>query len=498
MIRFYCQILILILTPALALPAGGNAREQQALPRSWPMKATVIETARLRAIPSLNGKITALLAPGETVTPTAQEENWYQITRTTGESGWVARHLLVAVEELRDQGRSKAAPGRPPLLNLNLRDMEIRDALSAIAMEYKLNIVTTTQVQGKITLHLFKSPLEKALGTIARAGGFAYKKEATIHYIYKPQKGSVSPDLELEMKLFKIKFIEMDKIKEVLDALPGVRPVQVHESTKTVLVEDTPGNLDKIEKIIHFWDAVPQQVLIEAKVLEVTLTDDMAFGIDWEAILDHTNIRTQGFSKAAFSEGTHISPVSSTSGTGIFGNIISWAGTDHQISLAIDALQGKTTINTIASPKIRAIHGKEASVQVGGQQGYKVTTTNLGIATETIQFIDTGVILAITPFINDGNILLNVKPSINSAKIEEGVPVVNATTVSTWLIAKNGETIFIGGLIETTDMDTRSSVPLLGDLPILGWLFGRTVNKKDKKELVVLITPRIVDLGSAP
>jgi type IV pilus assembly protein PilQ len=480
----------------LALPAGGDAQDRQKSTGPWPREARALETARIRSIPSLEGKITGVLTPGETITPTAQEKGWYQIRRSTGKKGWVAQHLLIPAKALQDQERKKTESGPRPHLNLNLREVEIRDALSAIAMEYKLNIVTTTDVQGKITLHLFESPLEQALGAIARAGGFAYKEEKAIHYIYKPEKDSVSQDLE--MKLFKIKFIEMDKIKEVLDALPGVRPVQVHENTQTVLVEDTPENLAKIGKIIRFWDQVPKQVLIEAKILEVTLTDDMAFGIDWEMLLDNTNIRTNGFSRAVFSDAKGVSPVSPTSGKGVFGNIISWAGTDHQISLAIDAIQGKTTINAIATPKIRAIHGKAARVQVGGQQGYKVATVSDGHVSENVKFINTGVTLEITPFIDDENILLNVKPSIDSAKLEEGIPVVNTTKVSTWLIAKNGETIFIGGLIETNDMDARENVPLLGELPILGWLFGRTVKKNIKKELVVLITPRIVDLGSTP
>ena len=181
-------------------------------------------------------------------------------------------------------------------------------------------------------------------------------------------------------------------------------------------------------------------------------------------------------------------------GSGFFGGPITGAGTYKQFALAPNFLQTKTRVNTLSTPKILAIHAKPARVQVGGQQGYKVTTTSVGVATETIQFIDTGTILEITPYIDDnGHVLLNVKPSIKAARIVQGVPVVNSTEVSTWLMAKNGETVFIGGLIQDTKTRTRDMIPCLGGIPGLGVLFGRTYRGTGKSELIVLITPIIID-----
>ena len=131
---------------------------------------------------------------------------------------------------------------------------------------------------------------------------------------------------------------------------------------------------------------------------------------------------------------------------------------------------------------------------MGGQQGYRVTTTNVGVATETIEFIDTGTILEITPYIDEhDNILLNVKPSINSATIDTtGIPTVTTTSVTTWLLAKDKETVFIAGLIESTDTKKKEGIPILGDIPILGYLFSRIEDTVVKTELVILITPKIV------
>ena len=238
-------------------------------------------------------------------------------------------------------------------------------------------------------------------------------------------------------------------------------------------------------------------MIIEAKILEVELTDDMAFGVNWEQIMGDVRIGTGGFSSAILPDVAPVSPVPAT-GTGIFGNVLTGAGTNHQFSAALDALQTKTHINTLSTPKIVALHGETAKVQVGGQQGYKVNTVSDGISQESIEFIDTGTILEITPYIDDdNNILLYVEPSINSARIEAGgIPVVKTTTVTTRLLVKNGETAFIGGLIEDSKTQTRNKVPVLGSIPLLGALFRRTSDTNGKSELVVLITPRILEDGT--
>lgn len=384
---------------------------------------------------------------------------------------------------------SHKKPSKQGSISLNFREMNIRDAFSSLAMEFKTNIVLSSDVKGNITLHIFKATLEEAIQSIALAGGFSAQNKNGSFYILK--KAPEAP--KRHMKTFRLNFVEIDQVKEVLNALTGLAPIEVHKTSKTIIVEDTPENIRRVEEVIGFLDSVPKQVMIEAEILEVALTDDMAFGVDWQHIWTDINVGTSGFSKAVLPDSQGVSAIPSD-GTGVFANLFAATGTNSTISLAIDALKEKTTVNTISTPKIIAIHGRSARVQVGGLQGYKVTTTNLGVQTETIEFIDTGVILEITPYIDkENNILLNVEPSINTATIEEGIPVVKSTTVSTSLIARNGETVFIGGLIENSDTKIRKSVPVLGDIPLLGNLFGRTVDTQQKTETVIMITPRLLD-----
>ncbi len=378
------------------------------------------------------------------------------------------------------------------LINLSLIDTEIRDALSALAMDQEINIATATEVSGKISVHLYQVTLEKALHAITLAGGFSYHKHGDVYYVYKPKKAQDPQIDRLQMRIFQLKYADVDKVQEVLGGLPGIRMLKFHEPSKTIIIEDTPENIKKVEQIIAHWDAMPKQVMIEARILEITLTDDMELGVEWAALLGDVRVGTSSFSRSVLPTDTEVSPVPDT-GSGLFFNLLT--GSDsRRFAAAIDALQEKTNVNTLSTPKVLAIHGEPAKVQVGGQQGYSVATTNLGVTTENIQFIDTGIVLEIVPYIDDdGNVLLNVKPSVTSAELEEGIPVTRTAFVETWLLAASGETVLIGGLIQDSITKTRSEVPCLGDLPLLGLLFGSRGRSVDKTELVVLITPTVVD-----
>lgn len=414
---------------------------------------------------------------------------------------WIVFFTLPVLggQTLKPSDPSRLSSGQPRI-TLNYRDVNIRDAFSSLAMEFKLNIVMSNEVQGTITLHVFNMTLEQSLSAIAMAGGYDYEKTGTLHRIYRAtaeEKIKESAPSQIQMKIFKASFVEIDKVKQFLDAVPGLNPVEVHETSKTIIVNDTPENIQKIEKIFCFLDSVPKQVLIEAQILKVSLDDSMSFGVDWKSVFHDGALQTNGLSNALLPGGA--SPVPPQAGSGLFGNFIAGITDTSSIAVAIDMLKEKTDVDTISTPKVLAIHGREAKVVVGGQQGYRITTVNNGVSTETIEFIDTGTILEITPYIDDqNNILLNVKPAITSVKIEAGIPVTDSTTVSTWLLSKDGETVFIAGLIETLDIKTKEGVPLLMEIPVLGNLFSRTKNTTGKKELVIMITPRIIRNGVSP
>jgi type IV pilus secretin PilQ/predicted competence protein len=381
------------------------------------------------------------------------------------------------------------------LMSLNFFDVDIREVLSALALQKEINVVAAPEVSGKISLHLFDVTLNQALEAVCSAGGFGYYKKNGMYFVSKPIDDEKAKPGDFEMRIFTLRYAEIDKIQEILGGIPDMRMVKIHEPTRTIIVEDTPENITRVETIIRYWDILPKQVVIEAKILEIRLTDDMSLGVEWDKIMGDARVATSSFSRAVIptESSSDVSPVPDV-GSGIFSNFITGVGTSQQFSLALDALKSKTTVNGLSTPRVLALHGKPARVQVGGQQGYRVTTVNDGISQETIEFIDTGIVLDITAFIDEKEtILLKVEPSITSAELEDGIPVTNTALVKTSFLVKNGETVFIGGLIQDNKINTNDAVPLLGSIPGLGVLFGRSSRALDKTEIVVLMTPKIID-----
>ena len=369
------------------------------------------------------------------------------------------------------------------LLTVNFYESDIRQALLAMAMDRNANVMMAPDVSGKVTVYLRNVTLDEAISSIAASGGFSCRKEKSSYFIFKTKDKLDAQAERLQVKVFKLKFAKTEKVQEILSSFPGIRTVKIHDDTKTIIVEDTPENIAKVEAIINAWDSPPRQVLIEANILEVELKDDMKLGVDWTKLMGSLSITTG-------------SNFSTQAAGGLSATLQIARGTSSEFSAALAALESKTKVNTLSTPKILAIHGKPARVQVGGKTGYKTTVTNLGVTQEQIMFIDTGTILDITAYISDeNNILLSVQPQISSVSLDPvtQIPTVKTTNVSTSLMTKSGQTIFIGGLIMDTVSKERQTVPLLGQIPLLGAFFGFSHPYIEKTELIVLITPTLME-----
>lgn len=253
-------------------------------------------------------------------------------------------------------------------LNVDFYENDLRQVLLGIAMDRNVNIVMAPEVTGKITVHLSNVTVERAIAAISGAGGYECRKDKGVYFIYKTKNQFDSQSDRLQIKVFKLKFAKIDKVQEILTALPGIRTVKIHDDTKTIIVEDVPENIAKVQEVIETWDTPPKQVLIEAQILEVTLNDQMALGVDWTKIMGGLSIST---------DTNFTSPASG----GVLTTFKTAVGTAHAFTAAIAALQTKTNVNTLSTPKILTVDGRPARVQVGGKTGYSTTITNLGVTT---------------------------------------------------------------------------------------------------------------------
>jgi hypothetical protein len=185
-----------------------------------------------------------------------------------------------------------------------------------------------------------------------------------------------------------------------------------------------------------------------------------------------------------------LSSPGNSSGTGLF---FDYMQPDYEIALR--ALESDGRIRNLASPKLVTIENREAEVIIGDRRGYRVTTTINQVTTESIEFLESGVILRVTPTIDDdGRILLQIHPEVSTGTVDEsGLPSQTTTEVTTELVLNSGQSIFIGGLIRTTSTEGRQGVPVLGKLPLTRWLFSSKTRTTTNVETVVMITPRLVD-----
>jgi type II secretory pathway component GspD/PulD (secretin) len=250
---------------------------------------------------------------------------------------------------------------------------------------------------------------------------------------------------------------------------------------EVVAVVDYPANLARISEYVCQVDQPPRQVLIEANILKVELTDDCKNGINFNNLLSFSgnsiDFRTVGFANDASSSAFFME--------------VNGGALDGLVEL----LKTTTDAKALATPKILAVSGQQSHIQIGQQLGFRVTTTTQTGTFESIQFLDVGVVLTVTPRITrDGRVLMRVKPKVSTGQVDPGtgLPSEDTTEVETDILLNNGQGMVIGGLIQELDSNNQSKIPWFGDLPYVGVLFQKRNVIKERAEIVVTLMPHVM------
>jgi general secretion pathway protein D len=273
-----------------------------------------------------------------------------------------------------------------------------------------------------------------------------------------------------------------------------VGEIRTDKRTKTIIVTDLPAAMQKIADLVAIFDRAPKQVFIEAKIVEVKLTDEFRLGVKWDHVLEGLGPR---FALQSASQFSPLAPMAA--GGSLSYNTIA-AGGDLNVVLNALATAGDTKV--LSNPHIAALDGEEATIKVVTTQPYAETTYESGstnVVGKSYKFVDVGVTLGVTPRINEmGFITMSIKPEVSSADTfydsagGQGVPVVKKQYAETSVSVKDGITIIIAGMITEQKEKTVAKVPFLGSIPVLGILFRSEEVKAQNTETVVLLTPRIV------
>ena len=262
------------------------------------------------------------------------------------------------------------------------------------------------------------------------------------------------------------------------------------EANNAIVVYATPRDYAVIEDALRKLDTFPNQVLIEAAITEVTLTDMLRYGVQWQIT------GGGGPSSASLSEGTTASPVQNFPGFSYF-----YAGKSIQATL--NALENLTTIKVVSAPKLQVLNNQTASLQVGDSvpviSGSSISTigTNAPIV-NSIDYRDIGIILKITPRVNSsGVVLLDVEQEVSDVvpTLTPGIasPTFSMRRITTSIAVQDGQVVALGGLISDSQTRGKNGLPFLSRIPILGPnLFGNNVNSGTKTELLVLLRPMVV------
>lgn len=309
-------------------------------------------------------------------------------------------------------------------------------------------------------------------------------------------------DIPTSTKIFELKYAKAADMKaKVTESLTkGVGTMQIDERTNKIVVTDVERKMDELTAMITAFDDKLQQVLIEAKILEITLDDHYQLGVDWDAVLKKFQKELNFKSVFQLAVPGGLSPGAQL----IIGALNS--GSDYAAMIQVLKTIGDT--NLLSSPRITALNNQEAKILIGTSSPYATNTVTQGTSTTTtganLAFLDIGVKLYVTPTINKDRIItMKIKPEVSSQSGTYSyftgsttqattVPIVSTTQAETSVTVKDGMTIVIGGLIRDERTATVNKIPIVGDIPVLGNLFKKTDKEVKKKELVIFLTPHIV------
>ncbi len=484
-----------------------------------------------------------------------------------------------------------ATKGLDERISLDLRNIEVTEALRYIAMKGGLNLAVSKSVSGRLLLLLNDVPIRDIFDIVLITNALAYDKQGEIYNImteeeYKSRYGRKFSDPR-KVEIFSLKFAVPERVFAALDALKSeIGRVLVDQETGMVLVMDTeqnisrmrevveaqegqrgirifplqyskaadiadrlktqldsksagtvvaddvsnqvivqtfPDRMDIIAEMIKSLDQKTKEVLIVAKIIKVTISDDLATEFKWEGFFQTNKLGDSAEDQPSFL-GNHVYQSLSRTGNAFIDDFVSIAPTtrptagskstltenlvlgqlgEDKFEVLLNFLRTIGETKVLSSPRLSVTNNQEAKIHVGERQAYVTSTTTTGTSgntvAESVNFIDIGIQLSVTPTINDdGFITMAIKPEISSVtstlttQTGNKIPIVDTSEAETTVMVKDKHSIIIAGLRRDDVEKTEKRIPYIGDIPMLGNLFRSRTLGKGRTELLILLTPYIV------
>ncbi len=405
-----------------------------------------------------------------------------------------------------------SAPARPTEaaadltrpISLDADEASLPAVLKILAEKGDLNIVTGPGVaSGKITIHLKDVPVEQAVNLVVRAAGLAYERIG--NSILVADAKSLHDETGLSSYTIDLQYANANDVQA---ALKGVSEnIAVDHGANRLIIVTSPRIIAEIQSIVAQMDKPAQQVMLEARVVEVSTDGLKTLGIDWD------QLNRQGFT---FVEGAGITPpdniesppplsggnlIPNTPGTNDIWKLGNFSRFPKVFRAYLDLLIHDGNARVLASPKLVTLNGQPATMLSGQRIPYLVSQTvfagGAAAPTQTVQMEEVGIKLAITPLINaDGYITVHILPEVSSVVGFRGVandlPVIATRQAETTVRLKDGNSVLIGGLLDEEKTVNVTKVPLLGSIPFFGLLFQHHNITTSTRDLVIEVTPHLL------
>ena len=431
-------------------------------------------------------------------------------------------------------------------LTLNFQDIDVRSVLQLLADTGGQNIVVSDSVKGNLTLRLQNVPWDQALDIVLRTKGLDKRRDGNVIIVgpaaelaaqEKTQLSARKQIQELEplhTEFLQVNYAKASDLAKLIKSSEGGKnsmlsprgALSIDERTNTLLIEDTADRLANIRRLVQTLDVPVKQVLIEARIVVVTDQFERDLGARLGITSVHQNGNNGLLAVTGNGAGADTMTNSATTNLNSTGSLypvttptlanqyqvnlpvvnpagsigIGLLGSSYLLNLELSAAQNEGRGEVISSPRVITANQKEATIMQGVEIPYQQSASS---GATTTQFKKAVLSLKVTPLITpDKRVILDLDVSDDTvgqlvqSATGGTVPSINTREIITQVLVNDGQTVVLGGILETTKTKTADKVPYLGDIPVLGHLFKSTINVNNKTELLIFITPKILREGS--
>ena len=405
-------------------------------------------------------------------------------------------------------------------LSLNFQDIDVRSVLQLIADFTDLNLVASDTVQGNITLRLQNVPWDQALDLVLKTKGLDKRKVGNVLLVAPADEIAARERQELESQkqiaelaplrreLIQVNYAKASDMAKLFQSVTSAEggadergSITVDDRTNSIIAYQTQERLDELRRIVAQLDIPVRQVMVEARIVEANVDYDKALGVEWRGvslgdnnfIVGGTNSLVKDSDPLEIQAGNFVDLGAAGASSGLNLGFI----TDNTLlDLELSAMEKTGNGEVISQPKVVTSDKETAKILKGSEIPYQEASSSGATSTS---FKQAALSLEVTPQITpDNRIIMEVKvtkdaPDFSNAAASGGVPAITKNEVDAKVLVSDGETIVIGGVFSNTQSKSVDKVPFLGDIPYLGTLFRRDVVKDSKSELLIFLTPRIMN-----